>query len=99
MIGITHLMMPDSMLSNFPIYHTSDVILGHIFFSILTLLFDGVILGLIDSHTIVLVEHMLNFLDILIGVFSSQPPTCSHSSSLVEYFLANDKLTNFHHPQ
>ena len=86
MIGITHLMMNDSMLSNFPIYHTSDVILGHIFFSILTLFFDGVILGRIDSHTIVLVEHMSNFLNILIGVFSSQPPTSSCSSSLVEYF-------------
>ena len=92
-------MINDLMLSNFSIDHTSDVILGHIFFSILTLFFDGVILGRIDSHTIVLVEHMLNFLDILIGVFSSHPPTCSHSSSLVEYFLAKDKLTHFHHPQ
>ena len=30
MIEITHLMMDDLMLSDFPVYHTSNVILGHI---------------------------------------------------------------------
>ena len=32
MTRIAHLMMDDSMTSNFSIYHTSDAILGHIFF-------------------------------------------------------------------
>ena len=30
MIGITHLMMDDLKLSDFPIYHASDVILGRV---------------------------------------------------------------------
>ena len=34
MTRITHLMMDDSMLSDFSIYHTSDSILGHISLSI-----------------------------------------------------------------
>ena len=34
MTGITHLMMDDLRLSDFLIYHTSDVMLGHISFSI-----------------------------------------------------------------
>ena len=34
MTGIAHLVMDDSMLSDFSIYHTSDDILGHISLSI-----------------------------------------------------------------
>ena len=34
MIGIMHLMMDDLRLSDFSIYHTFDVILGHISFSV-----------------------------------------------------------------
>ena len=62
-------------------------------FSILTQLFNGVISRRVDSHTIVSAKHMSNLLNILIRVFLSQPPTCLCSSSLAEYFLADDKLT------
>ena len=34
MTGIAHSMMDDPMLSDFFIYHTSDVILGHISLSV-----------------------------------------------------------------
>ena len=34
MTGIMHLMMDDLRLFDFPIYHTFDVILGHISFSV-----------------------------------------------------------------
>ena len=34
MTGIAHLMMDDPVLSDFPIYHTSDAILGHISLSV-----------------------------------------------------------------
>ena len=34
MTGIAHLMIDDLMLSDFSIYHASDVILGHISLSV-----------------------------------------------------------------
>ena len=146
MIEITHLMMDDLMLSDFPVYHTSNVILGHIpswlrfmdlhwfvwsspltrcmpswwsiffsimipqwsfswaiqldlYFQILSRFCDGVISGRIDSHTFVLVEYMSDFLDIPIGVFLSQWPMCSRSSSLMEYSRVNDQHAHFHWPR
>ena len=71
---------------------------SNLHFSILTRFSDGVISECIDFHTIVSSWHMSDFLDILIGVFLSQSPTCSRLSSLVGYFWADDRLTHFHNP-
>ena len=52
MIGIAHLMMGDQMMSDFSIYHTSDVILGHIPFRLRFMDLHGVAYSthLRDTH-------------------------------------------------
>ena len=70
------------------------------YFPILLQFFNWVILGCIDSHTIVSVEFTSNFLDIPIELYLSQWHMCSHSDiSNRVFFLADDSLFLIGHPR
>ena len=95
MTGIAHLMMDDPMLSDFSIYHTFDVILGHI--SVLVELFRSPLICMIIPTYEIHAEMMtclLSYHDPIVEPFlgHSVKPTllmfrCPHASSFERRLL------------